>query len=90
MENQTLNATQIQHPWRATARTVFAAVIAFAAMWSTIVAAAGLPDTAWVAASIAVTGAITRVMALPAVNDFIVRFLPWLAPDKPNNQEALV
>lgn len=77
------DATQIQHPWRATLRTWFAAIIAFAAMYPAIIAAAGLPDTAWVAVSVAVAGAITRIMALPAVNKFIGRFLPWLAPDSP-------
>lgn len=77
------DATQVRHPWRATIRTWFAAIIAFAAMYPAIIAAAGLPDTAWVAVSVAVAGAITRIMALPAVNDFITRFLPWLAPDKP-------
>jgi len=76
-------STQTAHPWRATVRTLFAAVVGFAAMWGLIVQAAGFdPSVEWVSASIAATGAITRVMALPAVDAFIRQFLPWLAPDK--------
>lgn len=72
--------TQVAHPWRATARTVFAALVAFSAMWGTIVEAVGLdPSWQWVAAGTAVTGAVTRLMAVPAVEDFLSRFLPFLA-----------
>lgn len=75
-----LHATQSEYPWHAVARTVFQAVVGFAAMWALVVEAlgvdAGLP---WVAASLAVTGALTRVMAIPAVNAWLARYLPWLA-----------
>lgn len=72
--------TQVQHPWRATARTVFAALVAFSAMWGVIVEAAGLdPSWQWVAAVTVVTGAVTRLMAVPAVEEFLARFLPFLA-----------
>lgn len=75
-------ATQTSHPWRATLRTLFAIVVAFAAMWALVVQAAGLdPNTEWVVGSIAVASGITRVMALPAVDAFIRKFMPWLAPD---------
>lgn len=71
--------TQVAHPAKAVVRTVFAMVVAFAAMWPLIVEAAGLGAEAWVATSITIAGAITRIMALPAVNGFIERFLPFLA-----------
>lgn len=72
--------TQVRHPNRATVRTLFQAVVAFAAMWGLIVEAMDIdPGIPWVAASIAATGAITRVMALPQVNDWLARFVPWLA-----------
>lgn len=72
--------TQVKSPWRATLRTVFQALVGFAAMWALIVQAIGLnEDWQWVAASLAVTGAITRVMALPAVEAYLQRFLPFLA-----------
>lgn len=71
--------TQIRRPWRSTTRTVFQAGIALAAMWGLIVQAAGLPDWAWVGTSLALAAGITRVMALPGVETFLRRFLPWLA-----------
>lgn len=74
--------TQVAHPWRATVRTVVQAVIAFAAMWGVVVQALGLdPSWQWVSASLVVTGAITRVMALPDVEAFLRHFLPFLAAD---------
>ena len=49
-------------------------------MWALMVEAMGLDETLpWVAASLAVTGAITRVMAIPAVNQWLARFVPFLA-----------
>ena len=71
--------TQVRRPWRSTVRTVFQALIALAAMWALIVEALGLPDWAWVTTSLAVAAGITRVMALPAVEVFLRRFVPWLA-----------
>lgn len=71
--------TQVRRPWRSVTRTVFQTFVALAAMWGLIVAALGLPDWAWVSASLAVAGAITRVMALPQVETFLRMFLPWLA-----------
>lgn len=71
--------TQLRRPWRSTARTVFQATIALAAMWAIIVQELGLPDWAWVGTSVAVAGGITRVMALPMVEQFLRQFLPFLA-----------
>lgn len=76
--------TQVSHPWRATVRTIFAAVVGFAAMWPVIVEALGLdPAWVWVSVSIAVTGGITRIMALPQVNEWMERHVPWLAAGRP-------
>lgn len=72
--------TQARYPWRATLRTVFAAVIALAALMPALVNASGVDQTAGAAAgAIAVAGGITRIMAVPGVNDFLQRFLPFLA-----------
>ena len=77
-------SSQTRHPWRATARTVFALVVAVAAIWGLVIEAAGIDATLpVVAATIAVAGGITRVMALPGVNDLIGRFAPWLLPEPP-------
>lgn len=71
--------TQVRRPWRSTARTVFQAAVALAAMWALVVQVAGLPDWAWVGTSVALAGGITRVMALPAVEAWLRQFLPFLA-----------
>lgn len=72
--------TQVAHPWRSVVRSIFQALVGFAAMWAVIVETIGLDSTLpWVAASLTATGALTRVMTLPAVEDWLARFLPWLA-----------
>lgn len=72
-------STQVTHPWRTTARTIFQAAISFAAMWGLIVEALGLDSTAgWVAASLAFTGAVTRLMAVAEVDEWVGEYLPWL------------
>ena len=75
--------TQSQHPWRATVRTVLAVIVAVALMANPIYEAITMQDpataTGLAATLLAIAGAITRVMALPAVEAFFQRFLPWLA-----------
>lgn len=75
--------TQSAHPWRATVRTVFAAVVALAAgaplLYTAIFNDDPATATGGLAVVLAVAGAITRVMALPFVEDFLRRFVPWLA-----------
>lgn len=77
-----MTPTQVRRPWRATTRTALAVVIALAAMLPALVDAAGI-DQAWppAAAALAIAAAITRVMALPAVEGFLERFVPWLAAE---------
>ena len=84
-----MTPTQVAHPLRAVARTIFAGLVAFAAIFPLIITASGLDSTLpAIAAMLAVAGAITRIMAIPAVNDFIVRFLPFLAP-APADSESM-
>ena len=74
--------TQETHPWRATVRTVFQALIALSASWAVIVETIGLdPGLVWVSGSLAAAAAVTRVMALPQVETFLERFIPWLSAD---------
>lgn len=80
-------ATQTAHPWRAVLRTVAAAVVGLAASWALIIETIGLdPGIPWVAATLAITGAVTRVLALPAVITWLERFVPWLAPAPPRGE----
>lgn len=75
-----IQPTQSRHPWRATVRTVFAAVVAVCAMLPLLVGASGLDETAPpIAGALAIAGGITRVMALPQVEVFLRRFLPFLS-----------
>ncbi|QGH75765.1 hypothetical protein L3Y25_gp036 [Gordonia phage Syleon] len=72
-------ATQVEHPRRAVVRTVFQVVIALAAALPLIVVASGVPATAaGVGVALAVAAGVTRVMALPVVNDLIDQYVPWL------------
>jgi hypothetical protein len=83
-------ATQTKHPWRATLRTVFAALVAFAGMWALVVNELGLnTDWQWVSISLAVTGGLTRLMALPTVEEFFKRFLPILSAEPKAEPEML-
>lgn len=75
--------TQSRHPWRTVARTVFQVGLALASLLPTIAAANGISTTAGVAQVLAVCAVLTRLMAMPAVNDFLRQFAPWLAADAP-------
>ena len=79
---QAARASQVRRPWRATLRTALPALVARAARPPAHVHAPGLAEPAPVVAGIlAATAAITRVMALPGVEQFLARFAPWLAAD---------
>ena len=71
--------TQVKYPWRTVARSVFQGLVAFAALLPLILSVAGVPAVGWVAAVVTVAGAITRVMATPAVETFLETYVPFLA-----------
>lgn len=85
--------TQVRRPWRATARTVFAALVAIASMAPLVYESATHHDAAaaggWAATGLAICGAVTRVLAVPAVNDFLGKFLPFLAAEPPSDKPLL-
>ena len=76
-------STQARHPWRATARTLLAALVGVAAMAAPVYTAitGQSPEAAagWTAVGLAIAGAVTRVLALPQVDDWLHLFVPWLA-----------
>lgn len=73
-------ATQVRRPWRSTVRTLVQLVLGLAPMLPLLVDASGVDDTLpAVAGALAISGGITRVMALPQVEVFLQRFVPWLA-----------
>lgn len=73
--------TQVKRPWRATARTAFAGVVGFAALLPFIIQATGLDPEVypWLAGVLAIAAAVTRIMALPQVEAFLQRFVPFLS-----------
>lgn len=74
--------TQVQRPWRATFRTVLAALWGFIPIWPAIVTTSGLSvELPLVATSIAVTAAITRVASMPAFETWLCHYLPIFAAD---------
>ena len=77
--------TQVRRPWRTTVRTVAQALLALAVMAPVLVAATGLhtAQLPWLAGVLAVAAGVTRVMALPQVEDFLRAYLPWLAAAPP-------
>jgi len=72
--------TQVRHPWRSTVRTVFQALVGLASLLPYVVTEAHIPVEGMVAQAVAVCAAVTRVMAMPQVAEFLTRFVPWLAP----------
>lgn len=71
--------TQSKHPWRATARTVAAAGIGLLSLLPLIAVTAHVDAVPAVAQVLAVTGAITRVLAIPGVDSWLRKWLPALA-----------
>lgn len=70
----------VSRPWQRAARTVFQGAVAVAVMWPTVTEAAGVDSGGTIAAgSIALAAGISRVMALPAVNGWLARYVPFLA-----------
>lgn len=74
--------TQVSHPARAVARTVFAVLVSACAVLPAVVSALGLDPVVYpiVGTILTVAGVVTRILAIPAVNDFIAEYLPFLAP----------
>jgi hypothetical protein len=73
-------STQERYPLRAAVRTAFQVVVALATLLPYILAELPVSGT-WVAQTVAVAMGITRVMAMPQVNEFLNRFAPLLAAE---------
>jgi hypothetical protein len=80
-------STIVSRPRRRTIRSAFQAFVAFAGIAPLIYTAAtnDAPEaaTGLVAVGIGVCAAVTRVMALPAVEGFLQRYVPILAANPP-------
>ena len=71
--------TQTQHPGRATLRTTVASLLALVTLLPYILGAAHVDTTVWGIQALAVSAAVTRVLAVPAVNTWLTDNVPWLA-----------
>ena len=76
-------STQVKHPWRTTVRSAFQAILAIAPLAAPLYVAATNKDSALATgifgAMIAIAAAVTRIMALPGVDAFLMKFAPFLA-----------
>lgn len=88
-----LDTTQGRQPWRAVIRTTFAAVIGLLPVLPLIAASAHIDTVPAVAAILTATAAVTRILAIPEMEDWLRTFVPWLAADvypdrkdQPNDQ----
>jgi len=77
--------TQTKHPVRAVLRTVAAGAVAALPLIPLALAGVHLDGTAVGVEIIAVSGGITRLLAMPAVNGWLQQYVPFLAasPAKP-------
>lgn len=80
MTEPTPAPTQVQHPWRAVLRTIVAGIVALAPVAPELVDKLGVASVPWIISALAVLATITRVLALPAVHDWLDMYAPWLNP----------
>lgn len=73
--------TQVRRPWRSTVRTTIAAAVGLLPLLPEIARAAGIERWPYIAAALAVTAAISRVLALPGVEAWLRQWIPALAAD---------
>jgi hypothetical protein len=78
-------STQQLHPWRTVVRSVFQFVVALSAaaplIYTAIFNASAESATGAGAVALGVFAAITRVMALPVVDEILKKFIPFLASE---------
>ena len=81
-----VGTTQSRHPWAAVRRTLAAAAAALiflAPVAPDIARALGIEGIAWVAGALAVLAGVTRVLAIPRVEQWLRGRLPSLAAAPP-------
>lgn len=75
--------TPVSDTTRRTLRTVVQTAVALCVLLPSLVDTAGLPRSLpWVAGALAVSGAVTRAMALPAVQSRLPAWLRTTAPEQ--------
>jgi uncharacterized membrane protein YagU involved in acid resistance len=83
----TSTATQTRHPWRATARTVFAFLVSHAVVLPVVAAQeSSVSNLPYASSLVAIAGVVTRVLAIPAVDTFLRTYLPFLSAQPKANR----
>lgn len=72
-------STQSKHPRRAMIRTAVAAVVALLPILPTLVEKLGVATIPWVAGIVAGAAAITRVLAMSEMEEWLHEYAPWLS-----------
>jgi hypothetical protein len=80
-EASAIPATQTRYPWRATIRTLLAAL----PLVPVIVAMLGVGSVPWVASGLVVVAAVTRVLAIPAVDRWLTDHLGGVLAAEPRD-----
>lgn len=80
-------ATQSKYPWQTTIRTVFQAGVGLCAMVPIIVNSSGFDQKSGaVVLGLSISAGVTRVMAIPQVNDWLNEFIPFLGAGPSKSQ----
>lgn len=88
--------TQMRRPWQATIRTAFQSLVALATLVPLILADVYESPDAYPAAVtqvVLIAGLVSRIMAMPGVEEFLRNFLPFLAaapPPRPDNEGGAI
>lgn len=73
--------TQVRKPWRATFRTTLTALVALIPLIPQIAEAANIDEIPAVASVVALSAAISRVLALNGVEAWLDKYIPILAAE---------
>lgn len=91
--DHTATPTQVRRPWRSTLRTIVQTAVGAAALGPAVYEAATHHQadqaTGYAAIGLAVAAGLTRVMALPQVETFLQRFVPFLAAQPKADDRAV-
>ncbi len=72
-------STQSKHPRRAMIRTAVAAVVALLPILPTLVEKLGIGTVPWVIGIVGGAAAVTRVLAMPQMEEWLHEYAPWLS-----------
>lgn len=79
--------TQVKKPLRAMLRTIVAAIVGFLPILPTIAKEFGLVESLpWMATVLAISAAITRIMATEAAETWLNKYAPWLTATSYNGK----